>query len=219
MHSWVLECENARRHGHGGGTPVCWEIIPAKQQRIDSPSHTGLAYGQKAFPVTHPNLLKHLRKPWQPRQAGNPAGRTKRGADDPQHPQRNAAPLHRCGEAEASAALDTTVELRRQLSKAKNDLPDDIPPRAHACLYDPVVAALFKVLRSSDYSPALPDAADRPTPHPQGTGVAPRGTRSHARGSLFPMRGGSPLQPAAHDPSGLRANPPLTLSPQRKTSG
>jgi hypothetical protein len=54
-----------------------------------------------------------------------------------------------------------------------------------------------------------------PTAHPKGAGVAPTGTRSHARASHFPMRGASPLRPAMHDPSGFQADPPLTLSPLR----
>ena len=62
---------------------------------------------------------------------------------------------------------------------------------------------------------AGPHAATPPTAHPQGTGVAATGTRSHARGSQFPVRGASPLQPAMHDPSGLQANPPLIRSPRR----
>ena len=58
-----------------------------------------------------------------------------------------------------------------------------------------------------------------PTAHPKGTGVAPTGTRSHARASHFPMRGASPLQPAMNDPPGFQADPPLTLSPLRWGSG
>jgi hypothetical protein len=33
------------------------------------------------------------------------------------------------------------------------------------------------------------------------------------------MRGGSAIQPAAHDLSGLQADPPLNLSPLREGSG
>ncbi len=44
---------------------------------MDTPSNTGPADGKKAFPGTHPNSLKKLKKPWQPGQAGNPAGRPK----------------------------------------------------------------------------------------------------------------------------------------------
>jgi len=54
-----------------------------------------------------------------------------------------------------------------------------------------------------------------PAAHPNGTGVAPRGTPSHTRGSQFPVRGASPFQPAMHDPPGFQADPPLTLSPLR----
>src|SRR5262249_51885319 len=75
------------------------------------------------------------------------------------------------------------------------------PPSAHA---------------QSSFMPSVsPPPQTTPAPRPKGTGVAPRGTRSHARGSPFPLRGASPLQPAMNNPSGLQADPPLTLSPVR----
>jgi hypothetical protein len=62
-------------------------------------------------------------------------------------------------------------------------------------------------------------AADHPAPLPHGTGVALTRTMSHARASVFPMRGSSSRQPAVHDPPGLQADPPLNLSPWRSTAG
>jgi hypothetical protein len=74
-------------------------------------------------------------------------------------------------------------------------------------------------LRSRLYPPLglMPQTA--PAPHPSGTGVAPGGTRRHARGFRFPMRRASAFPPAAHHLSGLQADPPLTLSPWREGSG
>jgi hypothetical protein len=120
---------------------------------MDTPSNTDPSADKKALPGTHPNSLKNLKKPWEPGQTGNPAGRPK-GA----RTIRNILDemLNRYVDVEALKNLEgieATIELCRQLSEAKNDLPDDIPPQARARLYDLMVAAqVTRAVRSGDLS-------------------------------------------------------------------
>jgi hypothetical protein len=56
---------------------------------------------------------------------------------------------------------DTAVELCRQLSEAKKNLPDDIPPGARARLYDLMVAAqVTRAVQSGDLA-SFRELADR----------------------------------------------------------
>jgi hypothetical protein len=52
-----------------------------------------------------------------------------------------------------------------------------------------------------------------------GTGAALKVTTSRAREWSSPMKGSSAFQPAVNNPPGFQGDPPLNLSPQRKTSG
>jgi hypothetical protein len=126
---------------------------------MDTPSNTGAADGKKSFPGTHPNSLKNPRKTWQPGQTGNPAGRPK-GARTIRNILNEMLPRY-VEKLKHLQDIDATVELCRQLSEAKNDLPDDIPPEARARLYDLMVAAqATRAVQSGDL-PSFRELVDR----------------------------------------------------------